>query len=247
MAYLISIRQGMAAVLMSMVCCQVSASVVITGTRLIYPAQEAEITVTLDNNGALPVLVQTWVDSGDPNSSPTHSTAPFLLTPPVFRMDPNKGQSVRLMFTGASLPEDKESVYYFNLLEVPTAPAETGTPVNLLQMAFRSRIKIFYRPETLSGNASDAIDQVQWRIVHQAGGLALEGHNPTAFYVTVAKVGVVDGKQRFMAGSEMLAPRSKHSFALPTLKNLPGPQAQVELSAINDYGADVLIKRPLTP
>ncbi|MCF8994942.1 fimbria/pilus periplasmic chaperone, partial [Pseudomonas carnis] len=107
MAYLISIRFAMAAVLMSMVCSQVSASVVITGTRLIYPAQEAEITVTLDNNGALPVLVQTWVDSGDPNSSPTHSTAPFLLTPPVFRMDPNQGQSVRLMFTGASLPEDK--------------------------------------------------------------------------------------------------------------------------------------------
>ncbi|MCF5801294.1 fimbria/pilus periplasmic chaperone, partial [Pseudomonas sp. PA-1-5A] len=59
MAYLISIRFAMAAVLMSMVCSQVSASVVITGTRLIYPAQEAEITVTLDNNGALPVLVQT--------------------------------------------------------------------------------------------------------------------------------------------------------------------------------------------
>lgn len=181
MAYLISIRQGMAAVLMSMVCCQVSASVVITGTRLIYPAQEAEITVTLDNNGALPVLVQTWVDSGDPNSSPTHSTAPFLLTPPVFRMDPNKGQSVRLMFTGASLPEDKESVYYFNLLEVPTAPAETGTPVNLLQMAFRSRIKIFYRPETLSGNASDAIDQVQWRIVHQPEVWHWKGITPRRF------------------------------------------------------------------
>lgn len=84
MAYLISIRYGMAVVLMSMVCCQVRASLVITGTRLIYPAQEAEITVTLDNNGALPVLVQTWVDSGDPNSSPTHSTAPFFNPPPSF-------------------------------------------------------------------------------------------------------------------------------------------------------------------
>lgn len=92
MAYLISIRQGMAAVLMSMVCCQVSASVVITGTRLIYQAQEAEITVTLDNNGVLPVLVQTWVDSGDPNSSPTHSTAPFLLTPPYFAWTQTKAK-----------------------------------------------------------------------------------------------------------------------------------------------------------
>ncbi|MGZ0718832.1 fimbrial biogenesis chaperone [Pseudomonas palleroniana] len=206
-----------------------------------------EITVTLDNNGALPVLVQTWADSGDPNSSPTHSTAPFVLSPPVFRMDPNKGQSVRLMFTGASLPQDKESIYYFNLLEVPTAPAETDTPVNLLQMAFRSRIKIFYRPKALKGNASDAIDQVQWRVVHQPDGLALEGYNPTAFYVTVSKVGVVDGKQRFMAGSDMLAPGAKHTFALPTLKSSPGPEAQVELSAINDYGADVVIKRPLMP
>jgi len=247
MAYFTLIRQGVVATMMLMACCQAMASVVISGTRLIYPAHETEITVTLKNNGELPVLVQTWVDSGDPASSPTHSTAPFVLSPPVFRMDPNKGQSVRMMFTGASVPEDKESVYYFNLLEVPANRPETGTPVNILQMAFRSRIKIFYRPQTLAGDASDAIERVQWRVARQAGGIALVGHNPTGFHITVTGVVLVDGEQRFAGGSEMIAPGATQAFVLPALKHLPRPQAQVELSAINDYGADVVIKRPLAP
>lgn len=45
----------------------------------------------------------------------------------------------------------------------------------------------------------------------------------------------------------MIAPGATQAFVLPALKHLPGPQAQVELSAINDYGADVVIKRPLAP
>ncbi|MDP1293960.1 fimbria/pilus periplasmic chaperone, partial [Klebsiella variicola] len=41
-------------------------------------------------------------------SSPTSSKAPFVLSPPVSRIDPSKGQSLRLMFTGAPLASDKE-------------------------------------------------------------------------------------------------------------------------------------------
>lgn len=62
-------------VLATLVCSQAMAGVVITGTRLIYPAGQKEITVKLNNNGLHPALVQAWVDTGDVQSSPTSSKA----------------------------------------------------------------------------------------------------------------------------------------------------------------------------
>ena len=163
------VRFGAWLILASLVCSQAMAGVVITGTRLVYPASQKEITVKLNNNGSKPALVQAWVDTGDVQSSPTSSKAPFLLSPPVSRIDPSKGQSLRLMFTGASLPANKESVFWFNILEIPPK-AEGPVEMNVLQMAFRSRIKIFYRPDGLPGSPSDAPQQVQWKVIADGAG-----------------------------------------------------------------------------
>jgi hypothetical protein len=49
------------------------ASVVINGTRVIYPSDEREVTVKLSNEGSLPALVQAWLDDGDPRALPQDS------------------------------------------------------------------------------------------------------------------------------------------------------------------------------
>ncbi len=89
----------------TLMCSQALAGVVITGTRLIYPADQKEITVKLNNNGTQPALTQSWIDTGDVKSTPTSSQAPFLLSPPVARIDPTKGQKMTLIFflLGSSL------------------------------------------------------------------------------------------------------------------------------------------------
>ncbi|WP_242462663.1 fimbria/pilus periplasmic chaperone [Pseudomonas sp. OST1909] len=76
-------------------------SVVITGTGVVYPADKKEVTVKINNEGANPVLVQSWIDQGDSFSTPSSSSAPFVISPPVSQVDPGKGQSLRLMCTGA--------------------------------------------------------------------------------------------------------------------------------------------------
>ena len=86
-------------------------SVVISGTRVIYPATEREVTVKMENKGSSPVLIQSWVDNGDQNSTPDTAKAPFLLTPPINRVNAGKGQTLRIRFTGETLPQDKESIY----------------------------------------------------------------------------------------------------------------------------------------
>jgi len=114
-----------------------------------FPSNEREVSVKLSNEGEAPGLVQAWVDNGDIDSSPESAKAPFVLTPPVFRVDPKKGQTMRLLYTREPLPDDRESVFWLNLLEVPPKPQDAEDS-NFLQMAFRTRIKIFYRPVALN-------------------------------------------------------------------------------------------------
>ena len=227
-------------------CSSSMASVVITGTRQVYPAKQKEITVKLNNDGGQPALVQAWVDSGDAASTPATAKAPFVLTPPLARIDPGKGQSLRLMFSGTPLPSNKESVFWLNVLEIP--PKAQETDANTLQMAFRSRIKVFYRHEGLAGSPDEAIEQVQWRVVSASNGqgLALEAYNPSAFHVSLVALTLVAGAERNDSEDGMIPPGEKKQCVLPTLKSLPAAGAQVEFSAINDYGTQVPTRRVLS-
>lgn len=228
-------------------CAQAMSSVVITGTRVVYPAQKKEVTVKINNEGTRPVLVQSWIDEGDPSSTPARSTAPFVISPPVSRIDPGKGQSLRLMFTGAALPADKESVFWLNVLEIPAKVAGTEEQ-NTLQMAFRSRIKVFYRPSDLPATPAAAVEAVQWTVVSDPkGGYALQAFNPSAFHVSQADLSLVAGGERTLSEAGMIAPGETRLFSLPGMKAKPPAQAEVEFSAINDYGALVPTRRPVKP
>jgi len=66
------------------------AGIVVSGTRVIYPGDSHELTVHLSNEGKTSVLVETWMDQGDPNIKPEDAQVPFTLSPPVFRLDPTK-------------------------------------------------------------------------------------------------------------------------------------------------------------
>ena len=91
-------------VALAMFASQADASVVIAGTRVIFPGQDKEVTVQLNNAGQLPALVQAWLDEGDAAASPEAINVPFTLTPAMFRLDPGNGQALRLLHTGAALP-----------------------------------------------------------------------------------------------------------------------------------------------
>lgn len=244
----LSFKQLLLVSLVALASSHTFAGVVITGTRVIYPADQKEVTVKLNNNGTQPALMQAWVDTGSVESTPTSSKAPFLLSPPVARIDPTKGQSLRVLFTGAVLPQDKESVFWLNVLEIPPKP-EAGADLNTLQMAFRSRIKLFYRPAGLAGTASEAIEQVQWQLVPASDGqgLALQAFNPSAFHVSLVELDLVAGSQRVRSEDGMVAPGAVRQFPLPTLKTRPAAGTQVEFNAINDYGALIPTRKTLKP
>ncbi|GED23653.1 fimbrial biogenesis chaperone [Halomonas halmophila] len=213
-------------------------SVVIGGTRVIYPAEKREVSVQLQNSGEEPALVQAWVDSGNPDVSPDNSEAPFVIQPPISRIEPGQGQVLRLSYTGSNpLPKDQESVFWLNVLDVPPNPGSTDgeAPENFLQLAIRSRIKVFYRPEGLEGDVSDAREEVQWSV----SGDVLRGNNPTPYHVTVSRLLLTNGTEvSIPTGEGMLAPGESQTFDLPS--GAPSSITSFKMTTINDYGARVV-------
>ncbi|RDL18882.1 fimbria/pilus periplasmic chaperone [Serratia fonticola] len=210
----------------------VMASVVISGTRVIYPSDAKEVSVKINNVGPSPVLLQSWLDNGDANAKPSAIKVPFVLTPPMNRVEAGKGQTLRISYAGGALPMDKESVFWLNVLEVP-AKAQAKTDENRLQMAFRTRIKLFYRPAGLEGNANDAAKTINW----STQGGKVQATNPTPYYASLVNI-AVNGKK---LESAMIAPRSTMVLELPGLSG-----NKISGTFVNDYGAvlpfDAIVK-----
>jgi P pilus assembly chaperone PapD len=225
-----------------------TASVVIGGTRVVYHGQARETTIKLRNEGEKPALTQAWIDVGDAGTSPAAISVPFILTPPVARIDPGKGQTLRIVYTGEPLPKDKESVFWLNVLDIPPKPSGEEASANRLQLVVRSRIKLFFRPADLPGSAQEAPEKVEWRLVQSNGQPALEARNPTPYHVSYALVEVVDGdKSDKCDDGGMVAPGETRLFPLKGQTATRATQARVHYHAISDYGGAIDGEAALRP
>lgn len=221
------------------------AGVIITGTRHIYPERQREITIELTNEDPhTPRLVQAWVERGERQAGPEASDVPFSLSPPVFRIDPGKGQAMRLVYTREPLPDDRESLFWLNVLEVPPRPLEPAageSEQNLLRFAFRIRTKVLFRPINLQGSLQDALKQLHWTLHNTQGDPALEVYNPSAYHITFNEVALALGTQPdaplIHSDPGMVLPRA--SLRLPIHHGVPkiSTGAQVHYKYINDFGA----------
>lgn len=212
------------------------ADIIISGTRIVYDEDKKDVSIRLENKGTRPLLVQNWIDLGNDNDDPGSIKAPFVSTPPVSRIEPKRGQSVKIMYTQTSaLPKDRESVFWFNVLEVPPK-ADTSKEENksLLQLAFRTRIKLFYRPTGLKGVPAESAKQLKWQMASEQGHAVIRADNPTPYFVSFNDAVYTVGGKRYDVQATMVAPFSKSSF---TVKGLSGASAgKLEYHAINDFG-----------
>jgi fimbrial chaperone protein/chaperone protein EcpD len=165
------------------------------------------------------------------------------VTPPISRIDPGKGQTLRIFHTGESLPQDRESVFWLNVLEVPPAAKDQGE-ANKLQLAFRTRIKLFYRPSGLAGSADDAPARIEWRLRREGGRVALEARNPTAYFVSFSSLEVAGaGKPAKFDLGGMVGPGESKEF--PLTGEVSPAALTLHYKAINDFGGAVTGESPL--
>jgi chaperone protein EcpD len=217
-----------------------TAGVVVNGTRVVYPADKREVTIGISNTGETPSLVQTWLDAGDPHSKPGEAKVPFVLTPPLFRLDPTKVQSLRLVYTHDPLPVDRESLFWLNVLDVPPrAPTNTERP-NQLELAFKHRMKVFFRPAGLTSSAADAPARLTWKALSSEGKLVgIQASNPTAYHVSLTQISATVGGHPMVAKADMVDPFASRTFELPEAVTAPSGAIAIEYWFVNDYGGNV--------
>ncbi len=211
------------------------AGVVINTTRVIFPGNQENTEIQLTNSGDMPSLVQSWVDEGDINSSPETSSAPFMVVPPVTRLAGSGGQQLKIRALKNSLPRDRESVFYLNVVDIPAKTATTG---NILQFALRTRIKLFYRPDDLSLPPDTVPEQISVSL----SGETLILKNPSPYYFTLSALVSGGDNAPSHISTVMLAPYSENRVAYTG--QLSAGES-VTLISINDKGRNVRTEKKL--
>ncbi|ALP41373.1 molecular chaperone [Aeromonas schubertii] len=203
-----------------------SAAIVLDRTRAIYPGGAKSISLNIKNeNQKLPYLAQAWIE----DTRGQKITSPFVVLPPVQRVDANQKSIVRIASVPdvEKLPKDRESIYYFNLREIPPKSDKS----NVLQIAVQSKIKLFYRPEAIVPERN-AVWQDQVVITKQGSGLKVE--NPTPYYITYVSLAHPEGKGKRPIKSFsafMVEPKSTLDVQSPEPLG-----SRFIISYVNDYG-----------
>ncbi|ATL98235.1 fimbrial protein [Aeromonas sp. CA23] len=204
------------------------AAVALDRTRVIYAGDNKSQSLNIrNNNKTLPYLAQAWLEDAQGNKV----SGPFVVLPPVQRLEPGAESMLKVQATGAVrlLPQDKESLFYFNLREIPP---RSDKP-NSLQLALQTRIKFFYRPQHLviPSDSHQTPWQQQVQMTPKGGRYHL--HNPTPYFITL-----VDGvPATASAGASeftpvMLAPYGDAELNLSVQQLGLHPR----LTYVNDFG-----------
>lgn len=189
-------------------------------TRVIYDINKKEVELALINRDReLPWLVQSWVDTGDGKTR-----GPFIITPPLFRLDAQKEQSLRITWTGVPLADDRESLFYLNVRTIP-ANEKGAEDKNVLRLIFKTRLKLFFRPAALAGTPAETCKNLSF----SRSGNTLMVTNRGPYYSVFDSLQL--GATR-LDNIELVAPKSQAQFALPT--NTSGNS--VSWRCVTDYG-----------
>lgn len=210
------------------------AGIVINTTRVIYPAQDKEVSFGVHNTGSGEILVQSWLEPSAEHTDPNN--LPFVITPALARLPGDGRQLLRVIHAGTDMPADRESVLWLNVQEIPQAAAE-----NALQVAIRQRIKLFFRPQGLVGEAGDAPEKLSWKL---ADNNTLEVNNPGPYHVSMVRITAQSSAaQLFNQDSQMIAPGQSLKFALASAIDSAG--LNLSFISINDFGGQVAYQATL--
>lgn len=138
---------------------------------------------------------------------------------------------VLLQRSPESLPQDRESVFYFSAIAIPgVSPELTENAAAQLSIGTRLVIKLFYRPVKFAQSPDAAVANLQFHALPK--GLCVANHSP--YFITLSEVKV--GNQVFtqLAGT-MVAPFSQQALAIEGSISVQTP---MRWQAINDYGGD---------
>ena len=206
----------------------VNAAIGLDRTRVVFDGSKDAASMTITNNNTqLPYLAQGWIEDEQGNKT----TSPLIVLPPVQRLEPGKKSQVKVQALPAvkSLPQDRETVYYFNLREIPPR----SDKANSLQIALQTRIKLFYRPASIVPSQQERSDPWQKQLILTREADDFQVNNPTPYYITLIDArSSKEGKTS--PGFEPLMVPPKGTLKLGVSAAALGSKPW--LTYVNDYG-----------
>ncbi|ELK0739265.1 fimbrial assembly chaperone [Klebsiella oxytoca] len=202
------------------------AAVNVDRTRLVFAANDIAQSLTLANDSVTPMLLQVWTDAGETASSPDSSRTPLVVLPPVFKMQPDELRTLRVMLSSRrSLPEDRESLFWLNIYQIPPELSATKSATRKLVLPLRLRLKVFIRPTGLKAPTANDEQKLRFSIASQ--GITIT--NPTPWYMSLT----VTATKGIRIGYIMLAPYERRDVVL---SQAPAVGTTVNYAVINDSG-----------
>ena len=220
-------------------------SVTMTGTRVIYDGRSPGESLQFTNQGSSPSVMQVWVDSGNEQSTPKTADAPFIVTPPVFRIEPTAGQTIRLLYVGKDLPKDRESVFYLNTLEIPSLNSSYANQNQMLVM-LRNRIKILYRPSGIEGSPQKAIEKLSFQLVRQGANVSIIAKNASSYHISLANGNLICGGDVATFSPAMISPQSDMEWSVKGRCPAGESPIHTKVQYVDDYGAVRESELPVT-
>jgi chaperone protein EcpD len=204
------------------------AALTLSATRLVITDDKRSASLVVRNPGTSPYAAQVWVNT---DTDDTTTQVPLMPAPGLFRLGPGQEQQVTVNRLPSDLPSDRESLFYFNLQEIPQ---KTEGPSNTLRIALRTRIKVFHRPSQFKGDPTLRLKELRWHREREQGRDYLVVDNPTPFHFSFVTLRAQSaGKTHALTVAPMVAPLSRQRYPVDIAL---GDDARLAVAAINDYG-----------
>lgn len=203
-------------------------------SRLIFNEGEKSVSLNVTNrNEHDPYLAQGWMEDGDEKKI----AGPLMVLPPLQRIEAGAKTIVRVQELPelSRLPKDRESVFYFNLREIPPKTEKK----NVLSLALQTRLKVFYRPASLKVDPATSSVPGTDRINIKKNNNKYVINNPTKYYFTFTDArNSLSGNSVKDFSAVMVPPEG--SVTLTDVSGFKGDE--IVLFYVNDYGSQI----PLT-
>ncbi|WP_353242609.1 fimbria/pilus periplasmic chaperone [Providencia sp.] len=205
------------------------ASISVDRTRVIYDENSKGVSVVVENTDSKdPFLVQSWVE----DEKGKKITDPLVALPVLQRIEANQKKQIRISTSKNSLniPNDKESLFYFNVLGIPPK----SQLENAVEIVIQSRFKLFYRPKGITKYADN---NWQKELKIEKMGSTLKLVNPTAYHVVV--ININDNKNKVANFEEIIIkPNSNTNYFLSDKQK---NTSEIVVTYIDDYGSPKLL------
>lgn len=202
-------------------------------SRLVYNEGEPSVSLSVTNrNERDPYLAQGWLE----NEKEEKISGPLMVLPPVQRVEAGAKTRVRIQALAdiSKLPKDRESVFYFNLREIPPKSDKPNT----LTLAMQTRLKVFYRPQGLKVDPMiDTVPGTETLTLEKSGD-RYTINNPTPYHFSFVEVRPsLTGRGLENVEPMMVAPKSRAvlNVSAARLGNSP------VLMFVNDFGSQRLL------